>query len=60
VRGRLIPANEELAGKILNDLIRISAPFGTTIRPESGIGIVQVRQRGSRQIIVLDRSGNVV
>ena len=43
VRGRPLPADEELSSKILDDLIRISAPFGTTIRAEGGVGVVQLR-----------------
>ena len=43
VRGRPLPAGEELSSKILDDLIRISAPFGTTIRAEGGVGVVEIR-----------------
>ena len=43
VRGRPLPAEPELSRKILDDLIRISAPFGTTIRAEGGVGVVEVR-----------------
>jgi len=43
VRGRPQPADEELSRKILDDLVRISAPFGTTIRTDGGVGVVQLR-----------------
>ncbi len=43
VRGRPLLADEELSGKILDDLIRISKPFGTTIRAEGGVGVVDIR-----------------
>jgi poly-gamma-glutamate synthesis protein (capsule biosynthesis protein) len=43
VRGRPQPADPQLSRKILDDLIRVSAPFGTTIRAEGGIGVVEVR-----------------
>jgi poly-gamma-glutamate synthesis protein (capsule biosynthesis protein) len=42
VRGRPLPADDELSGKILDDLARISRPFGTTIRTEGGVGIVEL------------------
>jgi poly-gamma-glutamate synthesis protein (capsule biosynthesis protein) len=44
VRGRPLPADEELSTKILEDLIRISAPFGTTVQAEDGVGIAQIRE----------------
>jgi len=43
VRGRPLLAEPELSRKILDDLIRISAPFGTTIRAAGGVGVVEVR-----------------
>ena len=43
VRGRPLLANEELSQKILDDLIRVSAPFGTTIQNDDGIGVVVLR-----------------
>ncbi len=43
VRGRPLPADEGLSRKILDDLVRISAPFGTTIRTEAGVGRVEIR-----------------
>ena len=43
VRGRPLLANEELSQKILDDLIRVSAPFGTTIQNDDGTGVVVLR-----------------
>ncbi|MPY91128.1 MAG: CapA family protein [Luteitalea sp.] len=40
VRGRPMLAEGSLAQKILDDLVRLSAPFGTTVRIENGIGQV--------------------
>jgi hypothetical protein len=42
-RGRPMFASGELAGKILNDLVERSAPYGTTIRIEDGVGVVVLR-----------------
>ena len=43
VRGRPLPADPELSDKILGDLIRLSEPFGTTVRNERGVGVVDLR-----------------
>ena len=43
VRGRPMLARGELAGKILNDLIERSAPYGTQIDVRDGVGYVRVR-----------------
>ncbi|MFQ5742428.1 MAG: CapA family protein [Acidobacteriota bacterium] len=42
VRGRPLMAGEQLGAKIIDDLIRLSAPFGTTIRFEDGVGKAEV------------------
>jgi poly-gamma-glutamate capsule biosynthesis protein CapA/YwtB (metallophosphatase superfamily) len=42
-RGRPMFATGELAAKILNDLVERSAPYGTTIRIEDGVGVVVLR-----------------
>ena len=42
-RGRPMFADEELGGKILNDLIERSAPFGTRIDVVDGVGVIQIR-----------------
>jgi len=42
VRGRPILAKGELAKKIISDMIERSAPYGTKIRYENGIGIVDL------------------
>lgn len=44
-RGRPLLASGELAAKILEDLRRLSAPFGTAIRVEKGKGVVEVTPR---------------
>ena len=43
VRGRPMLARGKLAGKILNDLIERSAPYGTQIDVRDGVGYVRVR-----------------
>jgi len=42
VRGRPMPAEPELAAKIVGDLQRLSQPFGTTIAFRDGIGVVEL------------------
>ncbi len=44
VRGRPLLAKGELAEKIIGDLERLSAPFGTEITERRGIGYVSIRQ----------------
>ena len=43
VRGRPLPADGDLAAKILGDLARLSGPFGTSIQTRGEIGFVQIR-----------------
>ncbi|MFQ5506430.1 MAG: alpha-2-macroglobulin family protein, partial [Planctomycetota bacterium] len=38
-----LPAGLHVSEKILDDLIRVSAPFGTTVTAEGGVGVVQLR-----------------
>jgi poly-gamma-glutamate synthesis protein (capsule biosynthesis protein) len=45
-RGRPKFADQELGDKILDDLIRLSAPFGTTIEKRDGVGHVAIRPAG--------------
>ena len=42
VRGRPLLADETLRRKIIDDVIRLSRPFGTTVRFERGVGVVEV------------------
>lgn len=42
VRGRPMLADRELAGKIIGDLRKLSAAFGTEIDDESGVGVVRL------------------
>lgn len=42
VRGRPIFANAELGEKIIGDLVRLSAPFGTDIEMRRGVGYVKL------------------
>ena len=42
VRGRPVPADRELGEKIINDLRRISEPFGTEIEMRRGVGYVKL------------------
>ena len=42
VRGRPVLARDELATKILDDVIRLSEPYGTTIDVRRGVGYVQL------------------
>lgn len=42
VRGRPLLADRELSLKILEDLKRVSQPFGTTIEIEDGVGIIKL------------------
>ena len=41
-RGWPMLASPELAKKIIDDLVKFSAPFGTKIEPRDGVGIVSV------------------
>lgn len=41
VRGRPLFADRELGRKILNDLVERSAPYGTEIRIEDGVGVIR-------------------
>jgi poly-gamma-glutamate synthesis protein (capsule biosynthesis protein) len=43
VRGRPLPADDALSGKILSDLVRLSKPFGTEIQNLDGVGVVKVK-----------------
>lgn len=43
VRGRPLPADEALSGKIVSDLARLSKPFGTEIENVDGVGVVRVK-----------------
>jgi poly-gamma-glutamate synthesis protein (capsule biosynthesis protein) len=45
IRGRPILANEELAEKIIGDLVRLSEPYGTEIEMRSGVGYVKLGAR---------------
>jgi poly-gamma-glutamate synthesis protein (capsule biosynthesis protein) len=42
VRGRPLFADQELAGKIIGDLQRLSEPYGTEIELRRGIGVVKL------------------
>ena len=42
VRGRPLFADGTLGRKILEDIVRLSAPFGTVVRVENGVGVVEV------------------
>ena len=42
VRGRPILADEELGGKIIGDLVRLSEPYGTEISMRRGVGYVNI------------------
>jgi len=42
VRGRPLFAKEDLSKKIIEDLARLSKPFGTTVEYQDGIGIVKL------------------
>ena len=42
VRGRPILADEDLGRKIIDDLVRLSEPYGTTIEMRRGVGYVQL------------------
>ena len=42
VRGRPMLADEELGKKIIEDLRRLSAPFGTSVVYQDGMGVVQI------------------
>lgn len=42
-RGRPMFADAELGGKILNDLVERSAPFGTQIEVVDGVGVIRIR-----------------
>jgi poly-gamma-glutamate synthesis protein (capsule biosynthesis protein) len=42
VRGRPLFANKELGAKIIDDMKRLSEPYGTTIEMRSGIGYVKL------------------
>jgi hypothetical protein len=41
-RGRPTLADPELGKKIVDDLIRLSQPFGTTIRDRDGVAFVDI------------------
>ena len=41
VRGRPLLADAMLSGKILEDVARLSAPFGTTVVVENGVGVIR-------------------
>jgi len=41
-RGRPMVANEELSKKIIDDLVRLSKPMGTTIEYKDGLGSVKI------------------
>ncbi len=41
VRGRPMFADDALGGKILDDMIRLSAPFGTRVEVENGVGVIR-------------------
>ena len=45
VRGRPLLANAELGRKIIGDLSRLSAPFGTEIEMRRGVGYVKLGKR---------------
>jgi poly-gamma-glutamate synthesis protein (capsule biosynthesis protein) len=44
-RGRPVLANAELGKKILDDLVRLSEPYGTKIQIKGGVGYVDVTAR---------------
>ena len=44
VRGRPLLAQRDLGEKIIGDLQRLSAPYGTDIEYRQGIGIVRLPQ----------------
>ena len=46
MRGRPLLADPPLAQKILNDLIRLSAPFGTTLTVRDGVGYLTLTGAG--------------
>ena len=43
VRGRPMLADESLGKKIIQDIIDLSKPFGTTIECKKGLGVVQIK-----------------
>jgi len=43
VRGRPLPADEELSRKIISDLTRLSKPFGTDVQYVDGVGVVSLK-----------------
>ena len=49
VRGRPMFAEGELGQKILDDLVRLSAPMGTTITIRNGVGYVSLGARSNQQ-----------
>jgi len=48
VRGRPMLASPELGGKILGDLTKLSAPFGTRITVRDGVGYVELQPVASQ------------
>ena len=48
VRGRPVLAEGDAAKKIVDDLVRMSAPFGTIIEALSGVAVVRVPGEGRR------------
>jgi len=48
-RGWPMLASPELAKKIIDDLVKFSAPFGTKIEPRDGVGIVSVSAAAGSQ-----------
>jgi hypothetical protein len=49
VRGRPLLAGADLSKKIIEDLQRLSKPFGTTIDLKDGTGIVRIPKRKKQQ-----------
>jgi poly-gamma-glutamate synthesis protein (capsule biosynthesis protein) len=48
-RGRPMPADAELGKKIIDDLIKLSEPYGTRIQYRNGIGHVEIETTTSRR-----------
>ena len=42
VRGRPMMADKQLGDKILDDLIRLSKPYGTSIEVKDGVGVIRI------------------